>query len=1133
MGMTLVFPDDVTLHFAVTGGLIPTDVLAEPIGTRRDDVGQLWITTDSVVPAENLQLLSRVGVEITEQETLTESMVLSHWLQLFSAVRDNVEPEAGPQTPILFELRDVAALEATINELLRQGHDRSAVRQVNLNGTDRFFLRVVGPPYYTLVAALDGDSTYATAFREAAPRVWVQYGYRHPYAERIDVPQEFLLLMRAGRHWETLPEGPFCETTELIDVVRPSVANATDAAWPEPIIVPLTPSPSASTDFATLWVVRQDAIAQMDALVERADVKTRNQLVFAVGEFNGNRIVVLRLRPSRFPPPTVLAIAEAYRSWLRLPNLYVPVGTRIDPPLRRDVMQKLLAANGGIITWLRPSDGGFLAESLSEDAFRPLSDWIENVLDREVAALTEWIEATEFGFGGLTVEEPAPVATSTEKKPRPVNPPAKLDEKKPPRITREARPMRRPAPIREIPRVELPTDLSELRQQLAAIEAEFLTVEGPLDDPRRQMMWPRIAELNAALRQPAEAALAWAQTIWSDVEANNQHSWNWVRSENALAGRDLTDADIYRLLATTPPTTGDVRALAAVVIWSARYGSPAPLLNRLGEIQSYLQVNERLLPVRVTWLAWSAWSKIAGGDLLTLVRARDRLLARLLERGLDADADLSSFLRFAGRPDANRLRDIREWINDIRVRIRHWYAEQTKVELNRDPTAAYIDLFFAFGLARLGEAASARTLVKQSEGILENVGDDTRDAHLVLLQALSWRVEEVLAGRPHSGPLPKELLDYLAQMRAETAPLPRTNEYDKRRTGPYAVERFREQSRIMEPLEKFDPYRHTRREGHDLVREAAKLPDMADPSSLATRINQLLRPTEGVPELRVRVLAECVPLAGRLSVESAGTLLEAATQTLAAARPTVDGHTLEMRLRLIERSLFFAAHFDRSDLVPVFVDHLARLFESDAAAAILEGAGYAMGQTLRSLRKLGIRDETVRILERLETALTRGQPIESLVGRPPRNWPAILQTLLHVAAGWIYFDNHARAAPVLDAARRLLFRSGRTGGDEVPKAQYVQVICNLIAAYGLLPPAEARARIGDLFTLEKLDRLPNTYTTWSYYSRFHLNVAEAVVLTLSSEDFTLGAAARRWLDEDEFLIRRRVHHDVRTALERG
>ena len=77
---------------------------------------------------------------------------------------------------------------------------------------------------------------------------------------------------------------------------------------------------------------------------------------------------------------------------------------------------------------------------------------------------------------------------------------------------------------------------------------------------------------------------------------------------------------------------------------------------------------------------------------------------------------------------------------------------------------------------------------------------------------------------------------------------------------------------------------------------------------------------------------------------------------------------------------------------------------------------------------------------------------------------------------------------------------------------------------------EALGRIDELFTSGRMVRLQNTFTTQLYFSRFHLNIVEAVVLALANEDIALGPAARRWLDDDEYLVRRRIHRDVRAAL---
>jgi hypothetical protein len=58
-------------------------------------------------------------------------------------------------------------------------------------------------------------------------------------------------------------------------------------------------------------------------------------------------------------------------------------------------------------------------------------------------------------------------------------------------------------------------------------------------------------------------------------------------------------------------------------------------------------------------------------------------------------------------------------------------------------------------------------------------------------------------------------------------------------------------------------------------------------------------------------------------------------------------------------------------------------------------------------------------------------------------------------------------------------------------------------------------------------RITNTWTTGKFYSRLHFNLMEEVILALVSDDFALGPAGRRWLDDDEYLVRRRIHDDMR------
>ena len=81
-------------------------------------------------------------------------------------------------------------------------------------------------------------------------------------------------------------------------------------------------------------------------------------------------------------------------------------------------------------------------------------------------------------------------------------------------------------------------------------------------------------------------------------------------------------------------------------------------------------------------------------------------------------------------------------------------------------------------------------------------------------------------------------------------------------------------------------------------------------------------------------------------------------------------------------------------------------------------------ESLRGLRKLGMRDEIDVLLRQMADVILQGEDMSTLSNpRTDRNWPVALRALLHVAAGWLYFGREKQAEPIISAARALLFRN--------------------------------------------------------------------------------------------------------------
>jgi hypothetical protein len=139
--------------------------------------------------------------------------------------------------------------------------------------------------------------------------------------------------------------------------------------------------------------------------------------------------------------------------------------------------------------------------------------------------------------------------------------------------------------------------------------------------------------------------------------------------------------------------------------------------------------------------------------------------------------------------------------------------------------------------------------------------------------------------------------------------------------------------------------------------------------------------------------------------------------------------------------------------------------------------------------------------------------------------PDAATSLLAVAEGWLYLSNPERAKPILDAVRDVIVTNDQK---KIRPLNLVQMADAYLASVAHTPPSEALARMEDVFT--KIEKIPNGFTTASHFSRLHVMLIESAVRAMVSDQLTIGDEARKWRDENEYLIRRRIHADMRAAL---
>jgi hypothetical protein len=1162
--MILTFPDLDTVRLALTSGAVPAAAALAPAVARFEAEGRVWVETTAELPRKALAELRRLGAATGKPPATVPAIQVSCWLQLLPLQRA-ADPVARPgQAPVLFELTEGEPLSSLVSEVLRLGNDRQGYRRLDDpqgKNPGRVLLRVVGPPYYSLLRAIDrdGQASAPVAYVEQAPRVWVQLGYRHPLGDHLKPPPGQLLFLRPPRRWALIEDAPFRDIYEVLEFTLPGQKTR----WQEGelgrrLTVPLRLGRGGPSAAPELWVLRERPIDQLDELVRGAGDALLSRLAFAVGEKDGEKVIVLKVRPSKQAPPALVLDAVDFCHFQRMPNLFLPVGTRLNPPLRRDAVRKLLADDPAMVTWLYPGpDGGFTPESLPDSAFRPLSDWIDYVLEHDHGALQAWVESARFEFEAFVCEE-------DERGDRPNKPPREPRAKAPPRSSAprpggktgkdgSAEPKKAPAeeapeagPLAEV--VTAPPD--ELRQQLTALEQRFLDVDGGLDAPERLALWPEMAALNARLGSIDDAGVCWMNALWAGGEMLAAPALAWFRAEAqavpvrseagwpkgrtwataaALAprGAPVEAAHLDLLLNLKEPSSADVRALAAYVFWtSCQKQPPEPLLKRLGPVGHFLEAHGQSIPVRAVWLASLGLHRLSGGDALGLARARDRLLERLFRNGLRPEQDLASFLRFSGPADNQRFRSVRQWLKELAKRARVWVCRQTELGAAKSPllageeprTVAYTNLLFAYGLARIGEADSANELVRSAEADL--AGPDK--AHALLYEAFAARVQQALDGKPPGGPLPPHVMECLSG-------LVEARDAKSGADLSYIVDRLRSQSRILEPDLAFEGYHRTLANTSKVDAVVSKLTGVTDREQIADEVRKLLQavlPAKKPPQVRAQALRVSLEQAPRVGADFGREVLERIPAALDSLSEPGSALPFESIARLLGWGLFVAAHFDRADFVHLLLRRLEELLRSQQGAPAEQAFDTLVRQCLGGLRKLGMRREIEHLLQEMAGLVLLGAEPAALDPAWGQQNPVALRALLHVAGGWYYFGKRAEAEQVFRMARGALFLS--PVGKVSAVLERTRLAKAYLAALGQAPVDVVQQCIEEL--LDHLDDIFDTWSTRTHYSASQLAVIEAVVLAVVSDDFTIGPAVRRWLDEDEYLVRRRIHQDVRALV---
>ncbi len=607
--------------------------------------------------------------------------------------------------------------------------------------------------------------------------------------------------------------------------------------------------------------------------------------------------------------------------------------------------------------------------------------------------------------------------------------------------------------------------------ELSALEAEFIELDAPADAQERLDLLDRLARAYMRLGRRRDTNLCHARAIWESPQASiGARLDTWIASELGATDAERIDVALDRILAGETPQLDDVRRVAAIAAHASE-----PVARDPQRVQRWLDRHDDELDSRTLWLARLGLARTPGGNPRHLVHIRDRILARLAS-GAPAERELPAFLRLGSRGGALGVVNgelLAQALEELAQRIIATKRKRAPQEAPIALTNAYATFQLGHGFARIGRHERARELATRATTALANVATDL--VHKYLIGAFAARIAQAIAGVRPETPLPDSL-------RTEFAGLDHV--------ARYKVNRLREASRILEPVVQLNPIgAFSQRQADARGPEFAALDAIAGHVRRAEELDKLAETARANANERERLVVGILDFLFEFPESQA-------VPIFVRILPLIGEVAVERRATLCAEALVVAGHFGRMELVPELLERLG------AAIRVAEGADLerVLEQSLRALRRIGLRKEIAGLLSNVERAMPAAR----------------LRTRLALAAGIAFLGDFARAAPTFEQAQKTL--------DSIHMAERLELIRALATAYSQTPLPIALRGIADL--AGQLRYMTDSFGTNSHYCLSVLHFVESLVLGITSDDLVLGETGRRFVEDDEHLIRRRLHRDL-------
>lgn len=706
---------------------------------------------------------------------------------------------------------------------------------------------------------------------------------------------------------------------------------------------------------------------------------------------------------------------------------------------------------------------------------------------------------------------------------------------KPPRIRRpRATP---PAPLPAAPAPVAPSAAPDHIEALRAAEAAFKGDPRPLE--AKADSWLDLARLQAQAGNSHDASIGYANAMWHRPTIDAQTANEWAAHEGGQPDQLITNA----LRAPVDGTTG--RQLAAgLVATAAQPGGKMPAATIQAAGRRLIEA-EPYIGVKPTWLAVQALEKLAGSDPLAVARWRDHLLERLKQRGIDTPVDTPAFLR-GGGGDKDISQAMHSRVDALGQHLHNWIDAATTLgtggdnrvaQQSKDMTKAYADALLGIGQARLGDAAAGRRRFETAMHVLTGAGNTPSR---VLAGVLQHRFNEAASGR-HAAPLlPPEQQRMLAEAEAATQRAivdhpAGTPERDNAGNEAAASNFFNRYLRFLHPEAGASTSSSYSGRSDNNISDVLTLPSLTNPGDIQQLANTVLGRNLG-PEARLAALTEFLRYGHRAGEGFVVSMLQRAQDALEATAGRNGGDIPPQQARVLGAALGAANHYQRSGETQRLLGMLGRFINDYKDKALLDFLGALSTTAVAAASRAGHSAAVAAMYNQALAKVLAGREPASL-GNPNDNgaarFPENFMALLPAAVGLMAAGHPTAAEPVMASLRQRLMAPSRDGINLM--YQYGKAFDAYLEGLSYLPSNVAVPRLEELLiphgNYAGLPALINPASpTQQYFSRGHMIAIDALVHHLLQRSLLHSPEVQRHLNEDDYLTRRRIHHDTRAAI---